>query len=275
MRDEILKYGSYLWAERKRWALFASPLIVLGILIALLQSPSYTVKVNLFPKESGLKGGGGGLSFGGLSLSPFQNTLIDKMDFMIQTEEIADMVVRRDSLMPDLYPKIWDPARRAWTATAPTGRDGAQRLMKTLKTAPGKAFLEVVVTTRGPALSLRVMKGYLAVMNEKMRADARLDMERNVAFLQSQLDQTQDPLMRDKLQELIASQIENFMYQGASAFDVIGDLRRPLKPDSSKRIPIVIVSILAGFLFSGLFLVFLRERKAWARAWAEARAQRS
>ncbi len=275
MWEELLKNGAYLWTNRKRLVLGALPFLILGILYAIFSASAYTVKVNVFPKESGMGRGGGNFSISGISLRPFQNTLIEKMDFIVLSEEIAEMVVRRDTLLPVLYPKLWDANEKNWRKPAPSSREGAQTLQSMLVTSGGKSYLGLMVTTRQADLSLKVMRSYLEVLNEKMRNDARIDMERNVAFLETQLAVTQDPMLRDKLQELIASQLENFMYQGASAFDVVGDLRRPLKPDSSNRILVILVSLFAGLALSGFVLILLRDQKDWMRAWSEARAPRA
>jgi uncharacterized protein involved in exopolysaccharide biosynthesis len=273
MQENFLKNAVYLWSEKKRVFYGAVPFLIFGLVLALLKAPTYTVQISIFPKESGMGRGGSGISIGGLSLNPFQNTQLDKMDFMLQSEELAEAVVRKNNLLPALYPKKWDAGRKAWKrGRPPAAREGAQLIMKRMITDPGKGFLIAGVTTKDSALSLRVLSGYLNALNAKLREDARVDMVRNVAFLQEQLTQTEDPMLRDKLQQLIASQLETFMYQGASAFDVVGDLRPPLKADPSRRVALVILSFLAGLFFSGLARILLRDKQEWRRAWARARA---
>ena len=101
----------------------------------------------------------------------------------------------------------------------------------------------------------------LTALNDHMRGESKRVAQANRKFLEEQLGMTADPLIRQKIYSLIASQIETAMMSEVKenfAFKVIDPPRVPDKKIKPKRSQMVILSLVAS-LFAGIFVAFFLE----------------
>jgi LPS O-antigen subunit length determinant protein (WzzB/FepE family) len=110
--------------------------------------------------------------------------------------------------------------------------------------------------------------GYLKALNERMKQTVIRDAEANQEYLESQLVRTYDPWIKDKIQQLILSQIEKGMLLNANAFEVLVEPTLPRDRESPRRVRVVLsFGSLAFILSCGTVLLAaaVRNRKAAAR----------
>jgi LPS O-antigen subunit length determinant protein (WzzB/FepE family) len=89
-----------------------------------------------------------------------------------------------------------------------------------------------------------------------MRNDVVVDAENNRQYLESQLNNTFDPVLKEKIHGMIAMEIEKFMLVNSRAFDVLESAVVPIKRAKPRRVRIVLISVIFG-LFGSMAGVFL------------------
>ena len=261
---------AYLWRKRSWILLGTLCAAVLGAVYCLVAPRVYTAEAILFPKESRMNAGQNLLAGAGLNLNPFQNSNLTRLSLFLSSEELAENVIRNDTLLPVLFPKQWDAERKAWKQSSPSLLQGVRTLRPRVRAGADarNLYLQVYVSMPRPDQAVRVLKGYLRELNAKVRNDARKEAERNRLFLYEQLGQTADPLVQEKIQYLMASQVENLMYMSESVFDLPENPRLPVEPDKPKKLLVMIGSVVFGLFGSILFLLGRRQWVALkARLW--------
>jgi LPS O-antigen subunit length determinant protein (WzzB/FepE family) len=92
---------------------------------------------------------------------------------------------------------------------------------------------------------------FLEELNRKIRDEVYKDAEINRAFLEAQIVATHDPLIREKIQHMIAVEIEKAMLVGSKSFDVLEKPVVPLYRLRPKRKKIMVLSVILGFFLAG------------------------
>jgi len=252
-----------VWDGRK-WVIACTTIVtLLGILYALFAKPIYHAEAVIALKEEekgnattralAQLGGLGGSVAGQLGLT---GTSLDLMQITLMGHELAEAVITENDLMPKLFPKIWDSAKKTWTTReakkVPTLRQGVGVIRKSMvvNIDQKKRVLTLGININDSQLAKQLVDVYLAGLNEKLRLDVMEDADSNQKYLEKQLDNTVDPALREKINGLIAYQIEKKMLMSSSAFNLLERPVVPLTPSSPDRKKIVIVCFLTGFLFS-------------------------
>jgi uncharacterized protein involved in exopolysaccharide biosynthesis len=259
----------YLWDRRFFIMVTAASFILGGAIYCLVAPRQYMAQVILFPKESGAGSARGLLaSAGGLALNPFQNAALSRMEIFLGSEELAERVVRADSLLPILFRGEWDQKAGRWKdpKAAPDSRDGARALLSRVRISPDarNLYLELSVTASDPEHTVRILEGYLRELNQKIRNDAVADAQNNQRFLEQRLAETGDPMIQERIRQLMGAQIENLMYMSASSFDIPERPKAPRKPEKPKKGLIMAVSVFLGFAFPTLGLLLARRLRRMA-----------
>jgi hypothetical protein len=104
---------------------------------------------------------------------------------------------------------------------------------------------------------------YLTELSESLREETLKDAAENKRFLQEQLEQTSDPLLKVKISELLAKEIEKETFARAQKYYGFNVLDPPIAPDIDKKVKpkrslICILSITAASFFA-IFLSFFLE----------------
>jgi uncharacterized protein involved in exopolysaccharide biosynthesis len=269
---DVARILMVLWDQRRWIGLSTLLATVIGIAYALLAEPIYTSRATISLKEAGktndasrifsqLGGVGGAVAaqLGG------GNTNIDKIEIILTGHDLAEDVILKNNLMPILFQKRWDARRSSWKAKdpkkIPTLREGIERLRKEcLVVAPElkKNVIRVSINFRDPVIAKRMVDYYLRALNDKLRGEAIEDAETNRAYLEKQLLVTFDPIIKDKIQNMIAFEVEKAMLISSKSFDI---LERPIVPVDKikpRRFRIVLISALIGFFLSALAVFAVR-----------------
>jgi hypothetical protein len=238
-KSPILEKLEFLWENRRPVRWISLGIFAFFVVVILLLPPVYVANTTVFPKEGPKFGGGGGSSLllGAVGLSPLQNAMMSRIEILLTSDELSERAVARDSLLPELFPAEWDAASGTWeSGKAPSLRVAGKVVsqMILLESNP-KGYIKMSVEAHSPALAARVLKAQLNALDERLRLDAELDLKSNLDFLNSQLAQTADPLLRDKILGLMASYIEGAVYANAKAFDLSENPRAPLRPDRPRK----------------------------------------
>ncbi len=193
-------------------------------------------------------------------------------------------VIERNNLMPLLFPERWDKGSGAWREEkagkgpfmylaaispwrkddgAPTMWDGVRSLKAIIrvKSNPKDNTITVSADTYDPGLSARLVGSFLAALNDHVSGESKRVADSTRRYLEGQLRSTADPLIRQKIYNLIAHQIEVAMMSEVKenfAFKVIDPPQAPDRKVGPKRLRMVSLS-LALSLFAGAFFSFFIE----------------
>ena len=267
---DITRLFLILW-DHKAWIIgCTSAITLIGLLYASLAEPVYYSEATIALKESGKGndasrifsqfGGAGGAFASQLGVG---NTNLIKITIILQSEELAESVIVKKNLMPLLYRKAWDSNQHTWKTKdpkkAPTLRMGALLLGKRLLQVNAdekKGILRLGVSFFSPSLAKEVVDGYLAELNNRIRLNTTNDADSNRLYLERQLNNISDPVLIEKIQNLISTEIEKSMLMSSRAFEVLENPLVPLNKSYPKRSLYVILSFLVGIVLSvgGVFL---------------------
>ena len=262
----------------KRWKIIVAAgfgFAVIGVVYALLSKPVYESSAVISSRDNSAGGGGasafisqlGGLGGAVASQYGLMNSNLDKIQILVTGRDLSMKVIQKNNLLPRLYPKQWDARNRRWKQSAPNLRKAAEDLRKVSITATIDAKKKVLTfgAYAGDSVLARdLVVYYLEALNTKIQDDTRRDAESNREYLEIQLGATQDPLLRDRIQALMASEIERYMLISVRAFDVLEEPAVPIQRLKPQRSKIVIgFGFAGGVLACGLLLLLqaLKNRK--------------
>jgi LPS O-antigen subunit length determinant protein (WzzB/FepE family) len=214
-----------------------------------------------------VQGGGGGGSgllsqlggFGGAVASQFGlvNTTLDRMEIILKSREMAESVIDTHDLLPRLYPKAWDAQAKKWKGRGvPPNKRRAVEMLRAgflnVVIDPRKKIIKVSIASPDSTLSTDLASYYLEALNARIQEDTRKDADGNRLYLEKQLWNTQDPLLRERIQNLMAVEIEKSMLVSSKAFDVLERPAVPLSRLKPKRRQIVTGAFVIGLVLSCL-----------------------
>jgi uncharacterized protein involved in exopolysaccharide biosynthesis len=254
---------------RRKWWVLSGALAVmaLGSVYALLSPSVYDATAVISPKQQQGGAGGsllsqmGGLGglIGGLGGA---NTGLERLQILVKSRDVVEAVVRDNNLMPELFPGLWDAQAKAWKTKrpedAPTVREAVEQIRGThleVIVNPKLQTVDVRVFASNPELARRMAGYFVDELNKKIRDDVRSDAEVNKSYLEEQLASAVDPLLREKIQNMIASEIEKAMLVGSKSFEVLEKPVAPLSRLKPKRKQMVVMSFLLGLFASGFAAV--------------------
>ncbi len=122
-------------------------------------------------------------------------------------------------------------------------------------------IITITVDYHDPAMAAKMVEYFLTTLTDHMSSEARRVATINQKYLEEQLQQTADPLIKQKIYNLIAQQLETSMMAEVKenfAFKVIDPPMVPDKKVKPKRIQMALLSLFVSIIM-GVFLAFLME----------------
>jgi len=226
--------------------IFSALGLVGGYFAAVLKGPTYMANTVLVAKESeGAKAGGlgsalgalGGLA-GGLNISgnpglenlelylnsrDFNAELIEKYDLLVDVFKFSPK-----SRVAKVYKKYYDTLNGKWLESEgfilPTPVQMAGFLTGVYfnnEIDVKKGLLTVSVKSRDSTFSYNVLSVCIEYLDYYIKTNVQNDAKNNVDYLESQLFTIADPLLREKIQSMIAAEIEKAMIVSREAFKIV------------------------------------------------------
>ncbi|MFC1585955.1 Wzz/FepE/Etk N-terminal domain-containing protein [Fibrobacterota bacterium] len=257
---EILLTG---W-RYKYWIMAGTVLItVLGIIHALRLPPVFHSEAIVALKEGRKSEQAAAMTASGIlggfisSQMGFGNTNLDKMDILINGHKLAKAVITKNNLMPKLFPESWDSINGTWqvedSIDIPTIRDGIESIQESILSVAvdhRRSVLTIGVDIYDPHLAKNMVDYYLKALSREIRNSVKEESEKNRQYLSQQLKNTADPIICEKLQNMIAHEIEKSMLVASEPIEVLQEPVVPLKRIKPQRRVIATASMLIGFFIS-------------------------
>jgi LPS O-antigen subunit length determinant protein (WzzB/FepE family) len=264
--DEInlLEYF-YALVHRKNWIIgFTIAGMILGFVAAILKGPTWVAEAVIAPKETDSQkapsfaglGALGGLVASQLNIGG--NASLDKIDIILGSREFNAKLVDQNKLLPAIikyqspkaYKKLWDSTQNAWNPdfVKPNFLVMGGMVKGFLKKTTNKNnTMTLDIKSKDSTFTINLAHTYVVFLNDYIKTNVQSDAKENVEYLDKQLDGIADPLLREKLQSLIATEIEKEMVVSKEAFRVVDPVYLSKKFKEKKLYPLVF-----GF---GLFFI--------------------
>lgn len=137
--------------------------------------------------SGGILGGGG---FNPLAPSPSNRLVV-----LLQSRSLAERVIRKYDLLPQLNPDLWDPIKKDWKTTVqeerPTVELSAYTLMEMLKVEDNMRFgtIHLSVESRAARLSFDVLNYYITEIKRFINENDFDEAKRSRIFIEKRLTQ--------------------------------------------------------------------------------------
>jgi len=215
---------------------------------------------------------------------------------LLNSNILRRKIIRKYNLLPVLFYKQWDEEKKAWKKDdsfnfnplrligkmvelirpedrvalkreedegVPSVWDGLRALddMVRIRDNIDKNTIEITVDFYDPEEAAKILGYFLTTLNSHMSEEAKRVANTNRKYLEDQLKNTSDPLIRQKIYSLIAHQVETSMMAEVKenfAFKVLDPPTVPDRKIRPKRTLMVMVSFLLS-MFAGIFLAFFLE----------------
>ncbi|MGZ6231549.1 MAG: Wzz/FepE/Etk N-terminal domain-containing protein [Syntrophales bacterium] len=260
--------------------------VLVTVVISLLMTDIYQAKAVITPIASKEGGAGVGtlsalaLQFGALPgiVLPGGSSAAEIVN-LLKSNILREKVIERYQLLPVLFYKEWDTEKKDWKrgtslnplvyvgmrkdTGVPDVWDGLRTLDSIVKVNQNikENIIIITVDYYDPVMAAKMVEYFLTALTDHMSSEARRVATINQKYLEEQLGKTADPLIKQKIYNLIAQQLETSMMAEVKenfAFKVIDP---PMVPDMKikpKRIQMALLSFVVS-IFIGVFLAFLME----------------
>ena len=218
-------------------------------------------------------GGLGGMMAGQLGLGGGGS--LEKLEVVLNSRELTLKIINKYDLMPIIFQEQWDEEKGTWNAEVeepPTLQDGMKAVkdgMLKVSSAPEKGTLTVGIEHKNPEIAKKWVEYYVKELSGTLRAEVLHDANENKRFFREQLDRTSDALLKEKIYNMLAKEIEKETFASAQKYYSFQVIDRPIVPDPDKKVApkrsiICILSVFVAFFFAvflSFFLEFIRRIK--------------
>jgi len=247
-----------IWSGRWLIALFAGVCMLGGVTYALLAPEVYRADVVLSATDK--KGGGalsqlGGLSsLAGMVLSGAGGS---EALAVLESKDFSRSFIVDQNLLPLLLEGSDLGEKKSDIRDAVAVFESVRSV-----TEDGKAGLVIVsIRWKDPDIAAEWANALVKRLNDRLRARALEESERNVAFLQREIAGTSVVALQQSMGRILEGEMQKLMLARGNeefAFKVIDRATPPMQREEPKRKMIVLVWVLAGGVL-GVLVVFLRK----------------
>jgi uncharacterized protein involved in exopolysaccharide biosynthesis len=269
---------------------------IAALVISLLMPNVYRSEATIAPTTQE-KSGGGLAALGGFGAMIAAEVGIgatgslDQFDVVLKSRDLTSTIVREHNLLPVIFEKSWDAKAGNWKVsepsllqnaaealkgifgTTPDGKDSVSKtptlqdaykpMQELLVKTPDKKqnVMRLSFESKDPKMAQAILNYYIVGLSEFLRRQTLEDAAAQQVHLTQQLAKTTDPLLKNRLYELIAKQIEKetlARIQRYYSFNVIDPAFIPEKKFKPKRAQICMISVVVAF-FIAIFLAFFLE----------------
>jgi uncharacterized protein involved in exopolysaccharide biosynthesis len=285
----------------KHKVMILSVVFLAGIaaLVISLQMPNvYRSEATIAPTTQE-KSGGGLAALGGFGAMIAAEVGIgatgslDQFDVVLKSRDLTNTIIREHNLLPVIFDESWDAKTGDWkvgeppsslqkasaailgmlrptpdekkkdVSKSPTLQDAYNAIQAMISLKPDKKqnVMRLSFESKDPEMARTILNYYIVGLSEFLRRQTLEDAAAQQVHLSQQLSKMTDPLLKNRLYELIAKQIEKetlAKIQRYYSFNVIDPAFVPEKKFKPKRAQICMISVVVAF-FVAIFLAFFLE----------------
>ena len=289
---DLRELFTVLWADRKFIACVTSVFAVIAVIVALMIPNQYKATAVVAPAQSGgssmlgamasqfgglasmagidLGGGEGGEAQEAMEIMQswgFIETFIEKNNLAVEVFAAEGWDAQNNKLSID--GSLYDTEQQQWVRNPPSGKtiaptswelyaEFSERLSVTSDKKTG--LVSVSVEYYSPLIAKQWVDLYIATINDYMRDRKLAQVNRNIEYLEVQIEKTAIADMREVFYQVIEEQIKNKMLAEASpeyAFTTVSRAMLPEEKSQPKRALICILATLLGGILSVLIVLVM------------------
>lgn len=212
--------------------------LTLGYVTATIKGPTWVSEAVLTAKGSDFNTPGisslgmlGGMVANQLNIA--NNPGLDKIELILDSKKFNAEVIYKYNLLPliyknswpDVYKKVFDTTKASWNQNfvepnlLKIGKFVKNNYLKKESNKNNTMFISF--ESHDSLFSDTLLSIYLTYLNHYLQTSVQEEAHKNVRFLEDQLIIISDPLLREKLQSMIASELEKTMLVSDEAFKII------------------------------------------------------
>ena len=193
---------------------------------------------------------------------------IEKFEVVLKSRELTNQLIKKYDLMPIIFYEKWDVKNKRWTTDKTPTIEDAQKVIfgsfLKIKTDKKSNIVKISFEYPDKVWAQRILAYYVEGLSEYLRQQALETARAQKEHLNQQMLSTADPVLKSKLAELTAQQLEKEILakvQKYYGFNVIDPPFVPEKKSKPKIMQIVLVAATVAFfisMFLSFFLEYLR-----------------
>ncbi len=243
-----------MWAHR--WLVLTLMLLcgAAAAYLAFTAPRTYTAEVVTVPANTNTEEAGGALArrlgeivnVGGINLG--NNDTQRYANAVLESRRLVEEYIRRNDLIPQL--SAGGPRLDMWRAERLF-----QRGLLVIRRDTRKEETTISIEWRDPAIAAKWANGFVALANELVRTRALEESKRNIAYLEAQVEHTNDVDLRRVLYSLIQNETKNLMLaneRAEYAFRIVDSAVPPEIPSGPHRKLMLAAGLLTGLFLGGL-----------------------
>ncbi len=264
--DEINLLEYFYVLIKNKWLIIGLTLLgfIGGYIGAKIKGPVYIADAVIAPKETesvqtpNISSLG---MFGGMIASQLNiggNASLDKIDLILDSRKFNTEIAIEKKLAPVVFSEFWDTTKSSWIdefkEPKPINVGGYIKGKFLQKELNKNNTMNISFEHKDSLTTYILLSSYLNYLDTYIRSNVQKDAKENRDYLENQLLNVTDPLLRTKIQELIAKEVEKMMVVSKEAFQVMDDTFVYKSFKEKKLFPLVFAFGL--FFLSVLFVVF-------------------
>jgi uncharacterized protein involved in exopolysaccharide biosynthesis len=269
MKQDDLNILEFLQILRKRkWIFFivCIPVVAAAVVASLLMTKIYESDAVISYTDADKKTGLGSFTaelpemLSPLGITTSSN--VGEIIKLLQSKAIAAQVIENLDLLATFFKdrKPWIPFLES---KPPTTWDGIRYLQDRLEVDYDRTTgtIEITFEFKDPEVATQVVREYIEVLNRRIKSATISDAENVIKALKKELVDTDDIYLREKIYQMLASQIQDITFAESQRyinFEVIDPPRVPDKKIKPKRKLIVGIALIGALIIS-IFLILVLE----------------
>ncbi|MCX5832449.1 MAG: Wzz/FepE/Etk N-terminal domain-containing protein [Deltaproteobacteria bacterium] len=296
--DEINLLDLFIVLLKHKVMIFSVVLLagIMAVVISIQMPNIYRSEITISPTTQEKTGGalsalGGFASMIASDMGIGGTGSLDQFEVVLKSRDLTNGIVIKYDLLPILFEKSWDAENKRWKVGKPSAlqnliefvrgmlgvtpekkpggkdpftlEDARLAMQGLLKITPNKKqnVMQLSIEHKDPVLAQTILNYYVVGLSEFLRQQTLTDAAAQQAQLGTQLAKTTDPMLKNRLYEVIAKQIEKealATVQRYYSFNIIDPAFVPEKKFKPKRAQICLLSVVVAF-FIAIFLAFFLE----------------
>ncbi len=255
---DLISFLQRLWSSRYVIILTTILFAIGAVVYALRATPIFSASAVITPVSDSNTGGAAGLvgqlgSLGSLvGMNLGQNVAGRESQAVLSSRRLTEEFIRQNDLVAALSPTTSE-SLTLWHAVRQF-----RELILTIRENEADGTTTVSINWTDPVVAAQWANEYVALANELIRASAKADSERNIEYLNEQLEQTNIVELQRVMYNLIETETKTLMLANARAeyaFTIVDPAVAPEVRSSPWRTMIVLSGVALGF-FAGVLLAF-------------------
>jgi uncharacterized protein involved in exopolysaccharide biosynthesis len=268
---DLLELAKTIWNGKKLIIIIVLICTIITAVMSLFMPNVYTAKAVLKPTSqtqvggrlSALAGQFGGLaSLAGIAMPSSASSV--EMVNLLKSNILKKEIIENNQLLPILFPKRWDKKNKTWKKPGVPKTWAGIRKLNGIVTINYNIKDDIIIISaefNDPDMAAQIVNYFIIALSEHISSEAKRMAITNKEYLEKQLQETRDPIVQQKIYNLIADKIETTMMAEVKEGFAFKVLDPPMAPDMKskpKRAQMVVISFLVS-LFFGVFVVLFRE----------------